>query len=99
MSKWANDMHPNICLTFPDEIKKIDYVTVRDFRLKEGEGATIRRKSRKREQESEIIMTAMVDFHNLKLTVKEFLFLMAARHAPLQCDDGAIDEVFIFKIY
>ena len=69
---------------------------MRWFKLKEDKGVNVRRNSRKRDGESKIITTAMNDFQSHKLKVKEFLFLMAARHVPLslECNDGfAVDDV------
>ena len=57
-------------------------------------GNEIRRKSRARENEARIITGAMLDFKNSKLSIKEFLFLIASRYSPMHGDeDVGFDEV------
>ena len=74
-------------------MQSIDHCTVRDFYLKKNSGKEIRPKTPKSGvQNNNEIWQLMTELKATKITVKEFLFLSAAKYEPLQLitneDDG-----------
>ncbi len=70
------------------EIQNIDCVTVRDFYIRKESGQAIRRKpSKSQVQSSNEIFQLMKDLQARKFSAKEFLFVVAAKYEPLQCEE------------
>jgi len=71
-------------------------MTVRDFNICHLQGGTIRRRAGKKDEVSTLLINqAMLDLQNQLLTVKEFLFTVAARYAPIPHGDENDVEEFV----
>ena len=68
---------------------------MRDFKICHLQGGVIRRKKGKIDKDSAtLINQAMLDFKNQLLTVKEYLFTVAAKYLPLPFEDNSNAEEF-----
>ena len=69
----------------------MDHTAVREYTVRKDSGEKIRKTDNKSKKEMRIVDEAIVDFRHGRLSVKEFLYLIAGRYQP--CETNPVEEM------
>ena len=78
----------------------MDHTAVRDYKIRKEQGQKIRKIDNTSKEQMRIIDEAIIDFRNGRLSVKEFLYLIAGRYEPwgMEQSDEMSEVTSIWKM-
>jgi hypothetical protein len=69
----------------------MDHTAVREYTVRKNSGEQIRKVDNRSKKEVRIVNEAIMDFRDGRLSVKEFLYLIAGRYQP--CETNPVEEM------